>query len=157
MFGTIHFIMPTKQYVQKYALLNNADYLMFLMDEKAKLRLTSKLVEAQAGRSQRKFADDLDVSLGTVQNWLRGDSFPMVDKFEKIAASLGTSQEALFSYIVTGSEEIINAPPTIPSVAEDVRAYAQPLSVEQKVRLLGLLGTDIANQAALESQRDRNS
>lgn len=148
--------MPIMQYVQKYALVDNTEYLVFLMDEKARSRFIQKLVEAQAGRSQRKFAEDLDVALGTVQNWLRGDSFPMVDKFEKIAASLGTSQEALFSYIVTGSEELINAPPTIPSVAEDVRAYAHPLSVDEKIRLLGLLGSDIASQAALESQRDRN-
>lgn len=128
-----------------------------LMDAHAKARLIQKLTEAQAGRSQRKFAEDLDVALGTVQNWLRGDSFPMVDKFEKIAASLGTSQEALFSYIVTGSEELRDAPPTAPSVAEDVRAYAHPLSVSEKIRLLGLLGSDIAEQSALEAQRLSNS
>jgi transcriptional regulator with XRE-family HTH domain len=143
-----------------FTTVHNLDYLQFyecLMDQKARDRLIQKLTEAQAGRSQRKFADDLEVALGTVQNWLRGDSFPMVDKFEKIAASLGISQQALFSYIVTGSEEIINAPPTVPSVAEDVRAYAGSLSVNEKIRLLGLIGSDIANQAALEAQRDYDS
>lgn len=142
-----------------FTTVHDLDWLQFyehLMDEKARLRLIEKLIEAQAGRSQRKFAEDLDVALGTVQNWLRGDSFPMVDKFEKIAASLGTSQEALFSYIVTGSEELINVPPTVPSVAEDVRAYAHPLTVGEKVRLLSLLGSDIAEQAALERECDRN-
>jgi transcriptional regulator with XRE-family HTH domain len=129
---------------------------LWLMDSKAKARLMEKIKQAQGNRSQRKFAEDLGVALGSVQNWLRGDSFPMVDKFERIASSLGMSQEALFAYIVTGSEEIFNAPPSVPTVAEDVRAYAHPLSVNEKVRLLGLLGSDIASQAALESQCDRN-
>jgi transcriptional regulator with XRE-family HTH domain len=148
-------------YSLQHALLyDGAEFLMLLMDEDAKARLIEKLIEAQAGRSQRRFAEDLDVSLGSVQNWLKGDSFPMVDKFEKIAASLGMSQESLFAYVVTGSEKILDAPPAVATRAEDVRVYAENLSVDEKVRLVGMIAVDIASQARLEihldSERDRN-
>jgi transcriptional regulator with XRE-family HTH domain len=127
-------------------------FYLWRMDSKARARLIEKLKEAQGGRSQRKFADDLGVALGSFQNWLRGDSFPMVDKFEKIAASLGTSQEALFAYIVTGSEEIISSSPASPSVAEDVRNYSLSLSVKEKIRLLSMIGADIAERSRLEGE-----
>ena len=126
---------------------------LWLMDSKAKTRLIEKLTEAQGGRSQRKFAEDLNVALGSLQNWLKGDSFPMVDKFEKIATSLGTSQEALFAYVVTGSEEI-NSSPDRPTVAEDVRNYSISLSVKEKIRLLSMIGADIADQSRLEGESE---
>ncbi len=120
------------------------------MNEEAKKRLRDKLMEAQGDRSQREFARNLGVALGTLQIWLRGDSLPMIDKFEKLASALGMSQEALFSYVVSGDRGKGNFPPATPTKAEDVRLYASALPVEEKIRLLSMIGEDIA----LDSQGD---
>lgn len=88
------------------------------MDQGSKQRFVEKIVQAQAGRSQRRFARDLDVQLGTLQNWLRGDSFPTPDNFKKIAAAVGMSQVQLFSYIF--GDEVVEAP-VVPTVASTLR------------------------------------
>jgi transcriptional regulator with XRE-family HTH domain len=114
-------------------------YELIEMDQEAKKRFVEKLVQAQAGRSQRRFAVDLEVQLGTLQNWLRGDSFPTPDNFKKIAAAVGMSQVELFSYIL-GEEQA----PALPNVAEQALNYSKPLSKSEKVRLIKLLVDEVA-------------
>lgn len=124
-------------------MVNNLGWLQFYehleMNQEAKKRFVEKLVQAQSGRSQRRFAIDLEVQLGTLQNWLRGDSFPTPDNFKKIAAAVGMSQVELFSYIL-GEEQA----PTLPTVAEQALNYSKPLSKSEKVRLIKLLVDEVA-------------
>lgn len=123
-----------------------------IVDQEARKRLIEVLEMAQAGRSQREFARDLGVQLGTLQHWLKGDSVPVIDKFERIAASLGKSPEAIIGYVLRGEESEGNLP-AAPKVAEDVVNYASSLSVEEKVRLVGLTAEVIAIEARREGKR----
>ncbi|MBW4598948.1 MAG: helix-turn-helix domain-containing protein [Calothrix sp. FI2-JRJ7] len=112
------------------------------MDKDAKARFVEKLMQAQAERSQRRFAKDLEVQLGTLQNWLRGDSYPTPENFKKIAAAAGMSQLELFAYIF--DEDTSNLPPA-PIQAEQALSYLAPLSKKEKVRLIKLLLDDVAD------------
>lgn len=111
------------------------------MDEEAKKRLKQILEQVRAGRSQRQFARDLGVSLGTVQNWLSGDSFPSSEKLEKVAVVAGMSLEQLFVYL-KGDDATRRGNP---EVAEDVLIHAKELNKEQQVRLLKLLIDELTN------------
>lgn len=126
-------------------MVNNLRWLKFYehleMDQGSKQRFVEKIVQAQAGRSQRRFARDLDVQLGTLQNWLRGDSFPTPDNFKKIAAAVGMSQVQLFSYIF--GDEVVEAP-VVPTVAEQALNYSKPLPKSEKIRLIKLLVDEVA-------------
>ena len=110
------------------------------MDDDAKQRLKQILEQVRAERSQRQFARDLGVSLGTVQNWLSGDSFPNSEKLEKVAVAVGMSLEQLFVYLKGGATK-----PGEPRVAEDVLVQAKTLDKEQQVRLIKLLIDELAN------------
>jgi transcriptional regulator with XRE-family HTH domain len=116
-------------------------YRRTLMDDEAKKRLKEILEEVKAGRSQRQLAHDLGVSLGTVQNWLAGDSFPSSEKLEKIATAVGMTIEQLFVRLM--GEDALK--PTEPKVAEDVLVQAKMLDKAQKVRLLKLLIDELAS------------
>lgn len=115
-------------------------YELVTMDEEARKRLVQLLEFCRAGRSQRQFARDLGVSLGSVQNWLSGDSFPSSEKLEKVAVVAGMSLEQLFVYLK--GEEVTNLGE--PKVAEDVLVQAKSLDKAQQVRLLKLLIDEIA-------------
>lgn len=115
-------------------------YELVIMDSQARKRLKEILESCRAGRSQRQFARDLGVSLGTVQNWLSGDSFPNSEKLEKVALVAGMSLEQLFVYLK--GEEVTSLGE--PKVAEDVLVHAKSLNKSQQVRLLKLLIDEIA-------------
>lgn len=110
------------------------------MDKDAKMRFVEKIKQAQAGRSQRAFARDIEVQLGTLQNWLRGDSYPTPDNFKKIADAVGMTQLDLFAYIF--NEEM--QAPVVPTVAEQALNYSKPLPKSEKVRLIKLLVDEVA-------------
>lgn len=118
-------------------------YELVTMDEEARKRLKEILEQVRAGRSQRQFARDLGVSLGTVQNWLSGDSFPSSEKLEKVASVAGMSLEQLFVYL-KGEDATRQG---LPKVAEDVLFHAKSLDKSQQVRLLKLLIDEITDNS----------
>ncbi|HYX15074.1 MAG TPA: helix-turn-helix transcriptional regulator, partial [Nostoc sp.] len=87
-----------------------------LMDEQARKRLAEIVIQARGERSQSQFAADLGVSLGAVQNWLKGQGMPSAKNLEKIATAAGMSLEELFTEINGGESEQVYRP----HVAEDV-------------------------------------
>ncbi|MBD2364479.1 helix-turn-helix transcriptional regulator [Anabaena minutissima FACHB-250] len=106
---------------------------LLAMDGEAKKRLAQILIKVQGDRSVRQFALDLDVALGTMQNWLQGAGLPNANNLERIAAAAGMSIEELFAEL--RGEKIS---PT-PRKAEDILQLALHLDDEERRRLIKLL------------------
>ncbi|MCC5618831.1 helix-turn-helix domain-containing protein [Nostoc sp. CHAB 5836] len=115
------------------------EFRQILMDDEARERLAKIANKAKGERSQSQFAMDLGVSLGAVQNWLKGQGMPSAKNLEKIAMAAGMSLEELFSEISGGESEEVYSP----KVAEDVLQLAKKLDKEQRARLVRLLFDDL--------------
>jgi transcriptional regulator with XRE-family HTH domain len=103
------------------------------MEVGAKQRLAQILARVQGDRSVRQFALDLDVALGTMQNWLQGAGLPNAKNLEKIAVAAGMTIEELFAEL-RGETKTPS-----PKKAEDVLQIALLLDNEQRRRLIKLL------------------
>ena len=62
-------------------------------------RMRINLVSAmkKAGLTQVSLADRLDISKGTVNNWIRGNNSPDVDMVPRICKALGITISALYA------------------------------------------------------------
>lgn len=110
-----------------------------LMEEGSRERLAKIVSIAKGERSQSQFAMDLGVSLGAIQNWLKGQGMPSAKNLEKIATAAGMSLEELFSEISGGESKEVYSP----KVAEDVLQIAKKLDKQQRARLVRLLFDDL--------------
>ncbi|BBD69557.1 helix-turn-helix domain-containing protein [Nostoc commune NIES-4072] len=110
-----------------------------LMDDQARKRLAEIVIKIRGERSQSQFAMDLGVSLGAVQNWMKGQGMPSAKNLEKIATAAGMNLEELFSQINGDDPKEIYSP----KVAEEVMQVARKLDIEQRKRLIKLLIDDI--------------
>ena len=116
------------------------------MDDEQRKRLIEILERAKVGRGQRAFAKDLGIQLNSLQQWLKGKSVPVIDKLPAIARSSGITTGDVLNYILWGEEGLERNNYVEPLVAEDVFNYGKPLSVEEKVRLIGMLVNEIAQK-----------
>lgn len=107
------------------------------MDAAAKKRLANLIGDLQGRRSLRVFAQDLGVSLKTVQNWLEGGTLPSTKNLQKIAIAANMNVEELYTYL--NGQQI----KYVPKVAEDVLRLALQLDKEQRRRLIKLLVDNI--------------
>lgn len=102
------------------------------MDEAGRRRLAELVKRLQGDRSQRKFASDLGVSPGALQNWLQG-RVPSSENLENLAIAAGMTIEELLNEI-RGETTAYT-----PKVAEDVLQVALQLDNEERRRLVKLL------------------
>lgn len=109
---------------------------LLAMDEAARQRLVELVKRIQGDRSQRKFASDLGVSTGALQNWLQG-RVPSSENLENLATAAGMTIEELLNEI--RGETVAYTP----RVAEDVLQIALQLDDEQRRRLIKLLVDNI--------------
>lgn len=69
------------------------------VDEAVLKRLAKAVLEARGGRSQREFAELLDVAQSTVQSWENGKNTPSLENMEKIARIRGQLPEEFVAYL----------------------------------------------------------
>lgn len=77
-------------------------------------RFPERLEQAMRGRSAREFARASGISDASVRDYLRGDSYPSLDRLDAIAAAAGVSAKWLA--VGDGTPE--------PGISEDKGAYA---------------------------------
>lgn len=106
-----------------------------LMDRFARQRLREVLKRVQGDRSVRQFAIDLDVALGTMQNWLQGTGLPSTRNLEKIARSAGMSVQELHDELVGNK----NTPPEPKSPRDVFQVAVRNLDDEGLRELIKLL------------------
>ncbi|ALF55741.1 hypothetical protein ACX27_27435 [Nostoc piscinale CENA21] len=63
-------------------------------------------MRVKGDRSVRQFALDLDVAVGTVQNWMSGSGLPNAENIEKIATAAGMSVQEFYDYL-SGDEKTL--------------------------------------------------
>jgi transcriptional regulator with XRE-family HTH domain len=69
------------------------------VDEAVLKRLSKAVLEARGDRSQREFAELLDVAQSTVQSWENGKNTPSLENMEKIARIRGQLPEEFVAYL----------------------------------------------------------
>ena len=104
------------------------------MDQGARVRLAAILKGVQGDRSVREFARDLNVSLGTMQNWLDATALPSIENLGKIATAARVSVQELYE-AMNGEQQ--KTPP--PKKAEDALPVVLQLSDKERRRLVKLL------------------
>ncbi len=104
------------------------------MDQGSRRRLAQILKGIQGDRSVREFARDLDVSLGTMQNWLDATGLPSIENLGKIAAVVGMTVQELYD-AMNGEQQ--QTP--LPKKAEDVLHIVLQLDDRERRRLIKLL------------------
>lgn len=115
--------MPTRE-VNGYAsaILVGKGYIQFMETIGQRIRLARE----NAGVSQQKLADALDINRVSVSNWENDESKPELQRLSKIAAELNTNVEWLLT--ATGPE---------PEKIERKRTRGQPVNLIPGDRLLG--------------------
>lgn len=106
--------------------------LLVMVDDGARERLVKLIQEVKGDRSERKFAEDLGVSFGAVQGWLKG-KIPRSDNLQKIAVAAGMSVDEFLAE-VRGEGAA-----RTPKVAEEVLQVALQLDKDEQRRLIKLL------------------
>lgn len=114
--------------------------------ERIRLNLLSAMKAANF--TQVKLADELGISKGTVNNWIRGNNSPDVDMVPRICHALGISISSLYAPISIEKDDV-EPKKSSPSIQEgeldaqekQVMGLVKKLSLDQKKFLLAVLKT----------------
>lgn len=101
----------------------------------------------KAGVDRNKLSADLGISYTTITDWIKGKTYPRIDKIELLANYFGVSKSDLVEDAVSDISTIYNqlAPPR----QEKVYNFADRQLREQNKKVVPLVGQTAANPAEL--------
>lgn len=106
----------------------------------------SKYME-KAGVDRNKLSTDLGISYTTITDWIKGKTYPRIDKIELLANYFGISKSDLVEDSVSDITTIYNQ--LVPPRQEKVYNFAERQLEEQNRKVVPLFGTTAANPTEL--------
>lgn len=106
----------------------------------------SKYME-KAGVDRNKLSTDLGISYTTITDWIKGKTYPRIDKIELLANYFGISKSDLVEDSVSDITTIYNQ--LVPPRQEKVYDFAERQLEEQNRKVVPLFGTTAANPTEL--------